>query len=215
MFALWLWDVFISTLRCFHFDSEMFSLRLELRRFHFDNQVTASTVGYGDICVRTSLGKLAVALLLLLLTITYYYLLTLTKSTFFTSFSILIITFNQHWSLLLSHDGWVITLLFISTNAIGSIVFQRLSSWAINYFESLPFIKVILYLLVAIASFANYLPEIAELLGNRPKYGGSYKVIKMRRIMMMMIYIYYDEVCVCLFVTFWQPPQIWQLLQGD
>ena len=38
-------------------------------------------------------------------------------------------------------------------------------------------IKVILYLLVAIASFANYLPEIAELLGNRPKYGGSYKVI--------------------------------------
>ena len=58
-------------------------------------QVTASTVGYGDICVRTSLGKLA----------------------------------------------------------------------------------VILYLLVAIASFANYLPEIAELLGNRPKYGGSYKVI--------------------------------------
>ena len=49
--------------------------------------------------------------------------------------------------------------------------------------------KVILYLLVAIASFANYLPEIAELLGNRPKYGGSYKVIKMRKIM-IMIYIY-------------------------
>ena len=101
MFALWLWDVFISTLRCFHFDSEMFSLRLELRRFHFDNQVTASTVGYGDICVRTSLGKLAVDyhyiyLQIRLLTINYF---TLTNSTFFTSFSILIITFNQHWSL--------------------------------------------------------------------------------------------------------------------
>ena len=67
-----------------------------------------------------------------------------------------------------------------------------------NYFESLPFIKVILYLLVAIASFANYLPEIAELLGNRPKYGGSYKVIKMRRIMMMMIYIMMKCVFVCL-----------------
>ena len=32
-------------------------------------------------------------------------------------------------------------------------------------------------LLVAIASFANYLPEIAELLGNRPKYAGNYTVI--------------------------------------
>ena len=57
-------------------------------------QVTASTVGYGDICVRTSLGKLA----------------------------------------------------------------------------------VILYLLVAIASFANFVPEIVELLGNRPKYAGTYEV---------------------------------------
>ena len=29
---------------------------------------------------------------------------------------------------------------------------------------------------VAIASFANFVPEIVELLGNRPKYAGSYKV---------------------------------------
>ena len=28
----------------------------------------------------------------------------------------------------------------------------------------------------AIAAFANFLPEIMELLGNRPKYAGSYKV---------------------------------------
>ena len=47
-------------------------------------------------------------------------------------------------------------------------------SWSIT--SSTKSNKVILYLLVAIASFANYLPEIAELLGNRPKYGGSYKV---------------------------------------
>ena len=95
-----LWDVCSLTLRCFHFDSKMFSLWLwdvftstRAETFslwqpgdsNFDNQVTASTVGYGDICVRTSLGKLAVALLLhtsyyylLLLTITYFYLLLLT-----------------------------------------------------------------------------------------------------------------------------------------
>ena len=28
----------------------------------------------------------------------------------------------------------------------------------------------------AIAAFANFLPEIMELLGNRPKYAGAYKV---------------------------------------
>ena len=90
--------------------------------------MTASTVGYGDICVRTSLGKLAV-----------------TTSTYclFSSYS----------------------------NAIIAIMIN-----AIIYKIQVIF-KVILYLLVAIASFANYLPEIAELLGNRPKYGGSYKVI--------------------------------------
>ena len=31
-------------------------------------------------------------------------------------------------------------------------------------------------ILVAIASFANFVPEIVELLGNRPKYAGSYEV---------------------------------------
>lgn len=31
--------------------------------------------------------------------------------------------------------------------------------------------------LVAIASFANFVPEIVELLGNRPKYAGNYEVI--------------------------------------
>jgi len=74
--------------------------------------VTASTVGYGDICVRTSLGKLA----------------------------------------------------------------------------------VILYLLVAIASFANYLPEIAELLGNRPKYGGSYKAAGQRQFVVVCGNINYESV---------------------
>ena len=29
---------------------------------------------------------------------------------------------------------------------------------------------------VAIASFANFVPEIVELLGNRPKYAGTYEV---------------------------------------
>ena len=29
---------------------------------------------------------------------------------------------------------------------------------------------------VAIASFANFVPEIVELLGNRPKYAGNYEV---------------------------------------
>ena len=33
-----------------------------------------------------------------------------------------------------------------------------------------------IYLSVAIASFANFVPEIVELLGNRPKYAGSYEV---------------------------------------
>ena len=32
------------------------------------------------------------------------------------------------------------------------------------------------FLSVAIASFANFVPEIVELLGNRPKYAGSYEV---------------------------------------
>ena len=30
---------------------------------------------------------------------------------------------------------------------------------------------------VAIAAFANFVPEIVELVGNRPKYAGTYKVI--------------------------------------
>ena len=37
-------------------------------------------------------------------------------------------------------------------------------------------IILIIILPVAIASFANFLPEIAELLGNQPKYAGSFKV---------------------------------------
>ena len=32
------------------------------------------------------------------------------------------------------------------------------------------------FLSVAIASFANFVPEIVELLGNRPKYAGNYEV---------------------------------------
>ena len=31
-------------------------------------------------------------------------------------------------------------------------------------------------IVVAIAAFANFIPEIVELIGNRPKYAGSYKV---------------------------------------
>ena len=31
-------------------------------------------------------------------------------------------------------------------------------------------------IIVAIAAFANFIPEIVELIGNRPKYAGSYKV---------------------------------------
>jgi potassium large conductance calcium-activated channel subfamily M alpha protein 1 len=34
----------------------------------------------------------------------------------------------------------------------------------------------IFYLSGGIAAFANFLPEIGELLGNRPKYAGTYKV---------------------------------------
>ena len=30
---------------------------------------------------------------------------------------------------------------------------------------------------MAIAAFANFIPEIVELIGNRPKYAGAYKVI--------------------------------------
>ena len=30
---------------------------------------------------------------------------------------------------------------------------------------------------MAIAAFANFIPEIVELIGNRPKYAGGYKVI--------------------------------------
>ena len=32
-------------------------------------------------------------------------------------------------------------------------------------------------IIVAIAAFANFIPEIVELIGNRPKYAGSYKVM--------------------------------------
>ena len=35
---------------------------------------------------------------------------------------------------------------------------------------------IFIYISVAIASFANFVPEIVELLGNRPKYAGSYEV---------------------------------------
>ena len=31
-------------------------------------------------------------------------------------------------------------------------------------------------IIVAIAAFANFIPEIVELIGNRPKYAGLYKV---------------------------------------
>ena len=33
---------------------------------------------------------------------------------------------------------------------------------------------------VAIAAFANFVPEIVELVGNRPKYAGTYKVMRIR-----------------------------------
>ena len=36
--------------------------------------------------------------------------------------------------------------------------------------------KLVLCISVAIASFANFVPEIVELLGNRPKYAGNYEV---------------------------------------
>ena len=36
--------------------------------------------------------------------------------------------------------------------------------------------KVVGLIIVAIAAFANFIPEIVELIGNRPKYAGSYKV---------------------------------------
>ena len=36
--------------------------------------------------------------------------------------------------------------------------------------------KNMFHISVAIASFANFVPEIVELLGNRPKYAGTYEV---------------------------------------
>ena len=38
-----------------------------------------------------------------------------------------------------------------------------------------PDTKLSIYL-VAVGSFANFVPEIAELIGNQPKYGESYVV---------------------------------------
>ena len=64
-------------------------------------------------------------------------------------------------------------MLMLVSNVISNVLANKIKALIITNI----LIKVILYLLVAIASFANYLPEIAELLGNRPKYGGSYKVI--------------------------------------
>ena len=60
----------------------------------------------------------------------------------------------QSWGRLLSCYSCVvgITTLTISDHYVGLII-------------------------VAIAAFANFIPEIVELIGNRPKYAGSYKVM--------------------------------------
>ena len=42
---------------------------------------------------------------------------------------------------------------------------------------------------MAIAAFANFIPEIVELIGNRPKYAGSYKVI----LQIICIYILHND----------------------
>ena len=105
------WDVFSWTLWCLH-DDVVIQFQFGLMMFWLRDISTLTTRWLklwqpGDCfncrlwrhlrahLSRQTCGRLS----LLLLTITYYYLLTLTNSTFFTSFSILIITFNQHWSL--------------------------------------------------------------------------------------------------------------------
>ena len=45
---------------------------------------------------------------------------------------------------------------------------------------------------VAIASFANFVPEIVELLGNRPKYAGTYEVGQ-------LVNIYSSLLCPCVY----------------
>ena len=48
-------------------------------------------------------------------------------------------------------------------------------SWKISSF--IGFLSSLSLPLVAVGSFANFIPEIAELLGNQPKYAGNYVVI--------------------------------------
>jgi len=55
-------------------------------------------------------------------------------------------------------------------------------------------IAVMFFLCIAIASFANFVPEIVELLGNRPKYAGSYKVNSQRQFIVVCGNINFDSV---------------------
>jgi len=55
-------------------------------------------------------------------------------------------------------------------------------------------IAVMFFLCIAIASFANFVPEIVELLGNRPKYAGNYEVNPQRQFIIVCGNINFDSV---------------------